>query len=132
VPGSINDISPVKKRSPLDMMPTAKSKLYSPYLNTADEDAKFSVILTQYRRGRDEDNNFPVELINQEPEDENFHNGKSIFEIRAAHKKQREEELRNFLESGQKSMNQTTERYLQSVGKNKKLVEKNEGMDINI
>ena len=80
------------------MMQTAKSTLFAPFPNGFEDDIKLSAILSKYKRGRDEDSNFPVELINPEPgEDDDFRQGKSQFEIKSNRKKQREEELRNFL-----------------------------------
>lgn len=69
------------KRSPnLEMMQTAKSTMFAPFANGFEDDIKLSAILTKYKRGRDEDSNFPVELINPEPgEDDDFGQGKSQF-----------------------------------------------------
>lgn len=54
--------------SPLDMMATAKSNLFTPYkTSNLDDEMRFSSVLSKYRRTNDEDNQFPVELINPEP-----------------------------------------------------------------
>lgn len=76
------------------MMQTAKSNLFAPF----EDDLRFSAILPKYKTGRD--SHFPVELINPEPgeeEDDDFHQGKSHFEIKSNRKKMREQELRSFL-----------------------------------
>lgn len=73
-------------------MQTAKSNLFTPFKDNFEEEIKFSSILNKYKKGQDDDNNFPVELINPEPgEDEQFDHGKSRFEVNSKRKKQREE-----------------------------------------
>lgn len=79
------------------MMQTAKSNIFAPFPGFEDE-ARLSAVLSKFKG---KDSHFPVELINPEPgeddEDDDFRGGKSHFEIKSNRKKQREEELRNFL-----------------------------------
>jgi len=51
-------------------MQTAKSNVFHGFSPQGfDEDMKFSSVLSKYKRSSDEDNHFPVELINPEPAD---------------------------------------------------------------
>jgi ATP adenylyltransferase/5',5'''-P-1,P-4-tetraphosphate phosphorylase II len=82
-----------KKLTNLESMPTTKSNLFTPFTNGFDDDIRFSAVLSKYKRGKDEDNHFPVELINPEPgyDEPEFHKGKSQFEVKQNLKKQREQ-----------------------------------------
>jgi hypothetical protein len=49
----------------LDMIQTAKSNVFNPYRSPHfDEDVRLSTMLSKFKRNKDEDNQFPVELIN--------------------------------------------------------------------
>ena len=80
--------SPIKKFRGLDMMQTAKSTVFNPHkVGSLSEGPRFSSVLAKYQVN-DEDNNFPIELINPEPADELR---QSRFAAKSNVKKQREE-----------------------------------------
>lgn len=57
--------SPIKAFKNIEMMQTAKSNLFTPFNGNFEEGQRFSSVLAKYQNN--EDNNFPLELINPEP-----------------------------------------------------------------
>ena len=59
--------SPIKMFKGVDMMQTAKSTVLNPHkVGALTEGPRFSSVLAKYQNS-DEDNGFPLELINPEP-----------------------------------------------------------------
>ena len=82
----------------MDMIQTAKSKLLTPYKAAIGDDLRFSEVLAKYRSSQQEDNQFPLELISPENEENSQQaNGKSCFEVNGNKKKQRGRDLMHFL-----------------------------------
>lgn len=75
------------------MINTAKSNVFNVYRSpNFDEDVRLSTMLSKFKRTKDEDNQFPVQLINS-PQLANA----SRFQAMSKRKKQREQELIHFL-----------------------------------
>ena len=82
-------MSPIKLFKGVDQMQTAKSTMFTPNkVGGLNDGPRFASVLAKYQGG-DEDNNFPIELINPEPVEDSHR--KSRFAAKSNIKKQREE-----------------------------------------